>query len=448
MKRIFFQLVLAISLVVNGACDRTDSSYIASVTDVLVSSIYPSSGLSQDIIVIIGRNFSSIKTENVVEFNGLRAVVLEASPNRLEVIVPEGVTSGNISLRVGAQTADGPNFTVIPQESNYIVSTVAGAATFGFVDGNGFEARFRNPDGILIDLNGDVIITDRTNHSIRRMTPAGMVSTAAGTGTAGYANGIPGQFNTPWQCAMDASGNIIVIEKDGGRIRKIAVDGTVSLIAGTGSLGHTDGSVSVARFNHALDGIVDSEGNIFVADRNNRRIRKVTPGPGGDWATGTVSTIAGNGTTSGTVVWPLSIAVDGADNLFVSDSRTIRMITKAGEISTIVGLQGSNEFSDGEPGQPLTARLGDVFGLNFDNDGNIIFADATYHRIRKITPGAENDWTKATVTTIAGNGTAGRMDGLGYAATFNQPYDVAMDANGDMYVADNINHSIRKIVYR
>ncbi|ADY52083.1 NHL repeat containing protein [Pseudopedobacter saltans DSM 12145] len=335
---------------------------------------------------------------------------------------------------------------MVTKSQNYTVTTVAGSTTFGFVDGNGLDARFRNPDGILVDMNGDIIITDRTNHSIRKMTTAGVVSTLAGTGVSGYANGKPGQFNTPWQSTVDAAGNIIVVEKDGARIRKIALDGTVSTIAGTGSAGYSDGAVSVARFDNALDAVVDSDGNIFIADRNNRRVRKITPGAGGNWTTATVSTVAGDGTTSGTVVWPISLAIDAADNLFVSDSRTIRMITKTGTISTIVGLQASTNFTDGESGKPLTARLGDVFGLNFDNDGNIIFADASFNRIRKITPGENGDWTTATVTTIAGTGSTGRIDGLGNVATFNQPYDVVTDENGNIYVADNVNHSIRKLV--
>jgi len=438
MKIRFFYFALTALLLTASACDKKESGYVASVTDVLVTSVYPSSGLSKDIIVITGRNFSKVKTENIVSFNGIQAVVLEAASNRLEVIVPENATTGNITVTVKEQQINGPKFTVIEQVSNYIVSTIAGATTFGFINGSGLEARFRNPDGILIDLNGDIIITDRTNHSIRRMTTAGVVSTVAGTGISGYANGKPGQFNTPWQSTMDAAGNIIVIEKDGGRIRKIAADGTVSLIAGTGSLGFTDGDVSVARFNHALDGVVDSEGNIFVADRNNYRIRKITPA-------GMVSTFIGNGTTA-ILTFPIALTIDKQDNLFVSDGNRIKMITKSGIMTTIVG--STKGYDDGTPGEPLTVKLGDIFGLNFDNDGNILLADASNNRIRKITPGTGNDWTKATVTTIAGNGTAGRIDGLGHTATFNQPYDVVMDAKGDIYVADNVNHSIRKIVYK
>ncbi len=327
----------------------------------------------------------------------------------------------------------------------YTVETIAGGATFGFVDGTGTSATFKNPDGVAIDGNGNIIITDRSNHAIRKMTAAGVVTTIAGKGTAGYAEGKPGQFNFPWQSTIDKDGNVIVVEKDGARIRSIATDGTVSTVAGTGVGGFTDGGVAVAQFNNALDAVIDSEGNIFVADRNNRRIRKITLGTGGSWATAVVSTVAGNGTTTGTIVYPISLAIDKDDNLFVSDDRKIKKITKLGDVSTVVGAGGVAAFDDGTAEQPLTARLGDVYGLNFDNSGNLILADATNHRIRKVTPGVGNDWTTALVTTIAGTGAAGKANGLGNIATLNLPYDVVVTSTGVMYVADTGGHLIRKI---
>ncbi|MFD1630912.1 T9SS type A sorting domain-containing protein [Pseudopedobacter beijingensis] len=325
---------------------------------------------------------------------------------------------------------------MVTKSQNYTVTTVAGATTSGFVDGTGTAARFRNPDGVLIDKDGNIIVTDRTNHSIRKMTPTGVVTTLAGTGIAGYAEGKPGQFNFPWQSTMDAAGNIIVVEKDGARIRKIAADGTVSTIAGTGVLGFEDGLASEAKFNQSLDAVVDSEGNIFVADRDNRRIRKI----GTD---GIVSTFAGDGTTA-IFTQPIALAIDAQDNLFVSDANKIKLVTKAGVVSTIVG--STKGYDDGTSGLPLTVKLGDIFGLNFDNNGNIILADASNHRIRKITPGENSDWTTATVTTIGGTGSTGKIDGLGNVATFNQPYDVVVDESGNIYVADNFNNSIRKLV--
>jgi serine/threonine-protein kinase len=431
-KFLLFALIISIAFI---SCQK-DNTYLATSDELLITSIFPSSGLEKDVIIITGRNFSSKNEENVVKFNGIQAIVLEASSSKLEVVVPQGATTGKISISVNGKELEGPSFNLISAVSAYIVSTVAGNTTFGFIDGNGLDARFRNPDGVLMDLNGNVIITDRTNHSIRSMTPLGVVTTLAGNGLSGYAEGKPGQFKSPWQSTIDKDGNIIVVEKDGARIRKIAVDGTVSTIAGTGVVGFQDGAG--AKFNNPLDAVVDSHGNIFVVDRDNKRIRKIT-------SSGMVSTFIGDGTTN-ILKNPIALAIDVNDNIFLSDANIIKRVTPAGSMSDVVGsVKG---YDEGIAGQPLTAKLGDIFGLNFDKFGNLILADASNHRIRMVKPGSGNDWSTATVSTIAGNGIAGKQDGLGNVAAFNSPYDVVVDTKGDIYVADNLNNSIRKITYR
>lgn len=431
-KFLLFALIISIAFI---SCQK-DNTYQATSNELLITSIFPSSGLEKDVIIITGRNFSSNKEENVVKFNGIQAIVLEAGKSKLEVVVPQGASTGKISITVKGKEVQGPSFNLISAVSAYIVSTVAGNTTFGFIDGNGLDARFRNPDGVLIDLNGNVIITDRTNHSIRSMTPLGVVTTLAGNGLSGYAEGKPGQFKSPWQSTIDKDGNIIVVEKDGARIRKIAVDGTVSTIAGTGVVGFQDGAG--AKFNNPLDAVVDSHGNIFVVDRDNKRIRKITP-------SGVVSTFIGDGTAN-VLKNPIALAIDGNNNIFLSDANIIKRITPAGVMSDVVGsVKG---YDEGIAGQPLTAKLGDIFGLNFDRAGNLLLADASNHRIRMVKPGTGNDWSTATVSTIAGSGIAGKQDGLGNVAAFNNPYDVVVDTKGDIYVADNLNNSIRKITYR
>ncbi len=327
----------------------------------------------------------------------------------------------------------------------YNIETIAGGATFGSADGNGVDATFRNPDGVSIDASGNLIIIDRTNHTIRKMTPSGDVTTIAGTvGSSGYAVGKPGKFNFPWQATIDQNGNIIVLEKAGHRVSNVAPDGTVSTLAGTGTAGFADGAVASAQFDDPMDAVIDSEGNVLIADRDNKRIRKITLGAGGSWATATVSTLAGDGTASSSIKQPLSLTIDGDDNLYVSDTYTIKKVTKLGVVTTIIGT-GVKAYDEGTAGSPLTAKIGDVYGLNFDNDGNLILADATNHRIRKVTPGAGSDWTTATVSTIAGIGTAGSVDGLDNVASFNLPYDVVVGSTGIMYVADTGGHLIRKI---
>lgn len=436
MKKLLLVLTTILVFLI-GSC-KEDDKYRASLDETIITSIHPASGTGKTVITINGRNFSAVRTENLVKFNGVDAIVLDASPTLLKVVVPEGGESGTISIKVNGEEVQGPTFTYLQQQTKYIVSTVAGTSTFGFVDGIGIAASFRNPDGVIIDKQGNVIITDRTNHSIRKMTPLGVVTTLAGTGVAGFADGTPGMFKIPWQSAFDNDGNIIVVEKDGARIRKVTSAGVVSTVAGTGVLGFADGPAATARFNSALDAVVDIAGTIYIADRDNKRVRKISP-------QGIVSTLAGNGTAE-VLKNPLSLVLDKDNNIILVDGNTIKRITQSGEISVIAGT-GVKGFDDGTPGQPLTAKLGDIFGITFDKDWNLIIADASNNRIRMIKANA-GDLTTGTFTTIAGTGTAGRVDGLANASSFNQPYDVAVDEDGSIYVADNINHLIRKITLR
>jgi serine/threonine-protein kinase len=400
--------------------------------------IQPDRGSEETVVTISGRRFSGTVSENTVKINGVDAVVIEAADNLLKVIVPKDAGTGEITVTVNGHTSKGPVFNYMERTYEYVVSTFAGS-TSGFVNGVGTAAKFTNPGGIAVDNFGNIIVCDRTNHSIRKITPAGVVTTLAGNGTAAFADGSPGQFKFPWQCALDGQGNIIVADKDNDRIRKVTPSGVVSTIAGSGIRGFADGTPG--NFTNPLGVAVDEAGNVYVADRENNRVRKVS-------TAGVVSTFAGDGTTA-ILNKPVALAIDKDGNLFVADfaNYKIKKITPTGVISTIAGT-GVKGYTDGTPGKPLTAQLGDVFGLTIDKKGNIIFADASNARIRMITPTADGSYDAANITTIAGTGTVGKIDGVGTIATFNNPYDVAVDAQGGIYVAEASNHLIRKITYK
>lgn len=417
------------------SCEEEDS-YRAVMDDLLVTSINPSSGDEKDIVFINGKNFSEVRNENTVTFNGIQAVVLEASRNQLEVVTPEGGETGNVVVAVGGQEMEGPIFTYTPKTSNYFVRTIVGS-TPGFEDGIGTAAKIDRPSGLAFDNEGNLIFVDRDNHSIRKMTPEGVVTTIAGTGEAGFADGIPGQFNFPWQLVVDAEGNIIVVEKAGGRIRKIAPDGTVSTLAGpkgSGShQGFENGPGELAQFNDPLDIVMDAEGNFYVTDRDNKMIRKITP-------EGEVSTLIGDG-TSNILKNPLALTFDEQGNLIIADGNWLKLLTPAGDLSIIAGT-GNRGFSDGDA---LSAKLGNMYDVIVDAEGNILIADASNHRIRMLIPGPDGKYSTGTITTIAGTGAKGRADGPGNASTFDNPYGLAVDEAGDIYVADIINSLIRKI---
>jgi len=309
-----------------------------------------------------------------------------------------------------------------------VVSTFAGTGTEGFADGTGNTAQFNTPPGVAVDSSGNVYVADANNHLIRKITPAGVVSTLAGTGTEAQFNGPPG-------VAVDSSGNVYVADFRNHRIRKITPEGVVSTFVGTGTRGHADGTATTAQFEDPYDLAVDSFGNVYVTDSVNHLIRKITPA-------GVVSIFAGSteGFADGTGTaaqfdFPFGVAVDSSGNVYVTDANNhlIRRITPAGVVSTLAGT-GTEGFADGTGTE---AQFDFPSGVAVDSSGNVYVADSGNHRIRKITP-------EGVVSTLAGS-TEGFADGAGNTAQFEDPYDLAVDSFGNVYVADAHNHRIRKI---
>ncbi len=213
-----------------------------------------------------------------------------------------------------------------------VVTTLAGSGNNGLTDGAGSSAQFFYPSGIAVDTNGNVYVADRENHCIRKVTPDGVVSTLAGSGIAGVVDGVgsSARFYFPQSVAVDASGNVFVADGNNHRIRKVTPSGAVSTFAGNGTAGFADGSVSSAKFNEPYGITVDTAGNVYVADCKNHRIRKITP-------SGIVSTVAGNGTagfaddvgSSAKFYNPYGVTIDAAGNVYVADyeNQRIRKIT-------------------------------------------------------------------------------------------------------------------------
>jgi len=313
--------------------------------------------------------------------------------------------------------------------NNGVVTTFAGS-TWGYVDGTGGAAQFSAPTGVAIDSSNNVFIADNNNHLIRKITPAGVVTTFAGQTTRGYTDGTgtAAQFYYPSGIAIDTSGNLYVTEPNHNMVRKITPAGVVTTLAGSLTSGATDGTGTAARFN-GPDGIdVDTSGNVYVADTNNNCIRKIT-------SAGVVTTFAGSTTTgnldgTGTAAQfraPIGIAVDISGNVYVADASNyrIRKITSAGVVTTFAGsTQGTAD------GTGTAAQFTQLRGLTVDPTGTIYATDGS--RIRKIT-------STGVVTT------AGYAEGTGTAAQFDWPYEVASDGSGVLYVAEANNTRIRKV---
>jgi streptogramin lyase len=319
------------------------------------------------------------------------------------------------------------------------VTTLAGSGKFNFADGTGAEASFKSPTGVAVDQSGNIYVTDHGNHKIRKISPSGVVSTLAGSGKAGFADGTgnAAYFNHPVGVAVDESGNVYVGDKDNHRIRKITPEGVVTTIAGSGMAGFADGKGVNASFNSLHCIALDQIGNIFVADRDNNRIRKVTP-------SGVVTTVAGSDPAGFADVTgseasfnkPHGVALDREGNCYVADreNHRIRKITPSGAVTTIAG-SGKPGFLDGV-GTAANFNLPSSVAL--DDVGNIYVGDYWNNRIRKITPAG-------LVTTLAGSGERGFADGYSTNAKFAAPFSVAVDGSRSVYVTDQGNHKIRKI---
>ena len=337
----------------------------------------------------------------------------------------------------------------------YTIDTFAGIGTGEVGDGSpATEAHLIHPLDVAVDADGHVYIADRGNARIRRVDAAtGTISTIAGTRERGHGeDGGPAsetQLDGPHGVAFDAVGNLYIADAWSKRIRKVdAATGTISTIAGTGErdYGGDGGPATQAHLNHPRAVAVDGAGNLYIADDDNHRIRKV------DAATGTISTIAGTGERGyggdgGPAIpahlnHPRGVAVDGDGNVYIADTDNgrIRKVDAAtGIISTIVGTGDQDDGGDGGPA--TQAQLDGPHGVAFDAAGNLYIADNGNQRIRKV------DAATGTISTIAGTGERG-YGGDGGPATQAQlygPHGVALDAAGNLYIADNDNHRIRKV---
>jgi sugar lactone lactonase YvrE len=354
---------------------------------------------------------------------------------------PGGIT---IDDQTNLYEADFVNNSIRKVSAALDVTTFVGlAAGSGTNDATGSAARFNSPGGSAFGPDGNLYVADQQNHTIRKITPQGDVSTFAGTpGVSGTNDGVGSvaMFNAPNDLAFDPGGNMYVADTQNHTIRMITTNAVVSTLAGFPSVsGTNDGVGTNAQFNLPEDLTVDAQTNIYVSDTFNQVIRKVTPD-------GTVTTIAGvmrtRGSTNGTGLaaefdFPEGIVVDPDGNLFVvdNDSSTIREITPAGVVTTFAGSSGTTGSADGVG---TNAQFNFPAGMAIDASRNLYVGDAGNVIIRKITP-------LGSVTTLGGvPNKFGNSDGTGSAASFNGPEGVAVDAQGNLYVSDTFNNTIRK----
>lgn len=376
--------------------------------------------------------------------------------------IPTGVAidaAGNLYI------ADRNNHRVRKVAVSGEIITLAGTGTAGYSGDNGFavQAQLQSPGGVAVAADGSVYIADTGNHVIRKVDANGVISTIAGTGSSGRGDdklqAIQSALNGPMAVAVGPAGLVYFSDTDNQRIRKIAKDGTVSTIAGVGWSGFDgDGGPAIkAKLKNPKAIAVDAQGNVYITDSGNSRVRKID-------TAGNISTIAGstNVTYSGDGAHaqraaldnPQGVAVDSEGRIFISDSfnHRIRMIDAEGIIHTIagsgfIGLGSGGDGGDG--GIATTARLFNPYHLAVSVTGVLYVADSQNSRIRRLSPDYPSayrieTYAGANSTGLTGGGYSGD-DGPAVRAHMKALSDLALDSEGNLYIADTGNHRIRKV---
>jgi sugar lactone lactonase YvrE len=335
-----------------------------------------------------------------------------------------------------------PTATSIPTNSGVVTTLAGSVGVTGATNASGTNATFSYPEGIAVDAYGYVYVGDYMNNMIRKISPGGAVTTFAGSGATGStdATGTNASFDNPAGVALDSFGNLYVVDNSDNLIRKISPAGAVTTIAGQVGGGYADNAVGTnALFNGPMGIAVDTAGNVYVADMGNNMIRKISTGGAvttlaGQLAYGHADNVVG---TSASFYQPEGVAVDASGNVYVADSSNhmIRKISSAGAVTTLAG-QTASGHADNAIG--TNASFCSPYGVALDSYGNIYVADGCNNMIRKISPAG-------AVTTLAGQLTAGSADLTGTNASFKVPTNLAIDSYGTIYVADYGNDTIREI---
>ncbi|NVK82999.1 MAG: putative Ig domain-containing protein, partial [Cytophagia bacterium] len=392
-----------------------------------------------------------IATDDSGNESTLELTVTVTSQNEDPVITSNPITEIDdneiYSYKVTTTDPDGDNVTVT---SNALPSwlklygenevfTFAGNGQSGSTNANLLSSSFNIPIGVAEDSQGNLYVADLFNHTIRRISTDGQVTTFAGTGSVGSQDGTgtEASFNEPSDLAIDSQDNIFVVDRENHAIRKITPAGVVThFVGGTG--GYEDGTGTAARVNRPTQIAIDDNDNLYITDQNNFRIRKIT-------SAGVVTTIAGSGVNgfqdgdAGTAQFSqlTGIGVDSQGNIYVSDydNARIRKIDIAGNVTTLAG-SGTRSIEDGLGSE---ASFYSPLGMDVDDSGNIYVAEVA-RVIRKIEPSGQ-------VTTIVGSAfETGTDDGVGAEAKFTEPNNVFIDSGGNLFITEGVVHLIRKVV--
>jgi sugar lactone lactonase YvrE len=421
----FFVTVI---LLIFAACSKNDNPE----PSLVIRSFYPTFGLVGSSVAIYGDQFiptvppekgvGPFTNTSIVAFNGTVAeaeYVYQDSIGKQHIYptkVPAGATSGKITVTANGKTVSTLDDFIVCVPiylPNVEVTSVPASGAWGH--------------DVAIDSEGSLYVTHIPGEIVR-ITPDGNAHTL-------WTPAVWGE--TPLGIAVDAKGNVFATIYS-SYILKISADGEATILAGSDESGDVDGQGASARFNFPFGIAVDNDGNVYVADTFNHKIRKITPD-------GTVSTLAGSTSgykdgagTNAQFEGPMDVATDGEGNVYVPDGVRIRKITSDGQVSTVAG--STPGYLDGTT---ANARFGQLEGIAIDTAGNIYVCDVDNNNLRYLV--VRRIALDGTVVTVAGS-TSGNLDGPGSVAKFERVTGISMISNGTFYIAQSDDGPIRKIV--
>ncbi len=372
----------------------------------------------------------------------------DANATTTALFYPAGV---NLDRQGNLYVADTDHNRIRRIDPSGVITTVAGTGVDGDAGDGGpaTSAQLDAPADVAVDGLGNLYIADTNNSRIRVVDANGIITTIAGTGTGSYGGdggpAINAQLNSPEGVAIDGLGTLYIADRENHRIRRIDTNGTITTVAGIGTGGWSgdNGLATAAQLKFPYGVAVDDTGTILIADAGNQRIRRVD-------AAGVITTVAGNGTfgysgdgglaTSARLGFPMGVALGGGGSFYIADRQNhrVRRVDGTGIITTVAGIGINGSTGDG--GAATSAQLAIPESMVADPSGNLYIADTGNHRIRRVD-------TAGVITTVAGSGTNGEIGDGGPAtsALFDDPQAVVSDGTGGWYIADTNHHRIRHV---
>ncbi|MGH7441484.1 MAG: NHL repeat-containing protein [bacterium] len=376
---------------------------------------------------------------------------LEAGQSSLEGGM-DAAQGADLSADAAAEAAmPTPTATPTPRPDCGGLKIVAGDGTPGYNgdDGLGVAARLNGPVGLCFDARGDLYIADRGNNVVRELDRSGTLKTVAGDGTAGFQGdggpAIYAELDQPGGVCVDDQGDLYISDTLNDRIRKVDTSGNISTVVGDGMRGYNgnQGPALAATLDAPQGLCFDSSGALYFAEAANHVVRKVG-------LNGVVTTLAGNGSqgdsgdgntaVSAQLDTPMGVCVDGQGNVYIADagSNSVRKVDPYGDISTVAG-DGQAGYQ-GDQGGAAVARLRRPLAVALGPQGNLYIADSGNHVVRMV-------YLNGAITTVAGNGTAGTDDQESQAteAELGVPEGLAVDSAGDLYISDQANSRVTEL---